>query len=775
MSDLKLFVRNLWRNKLYSVVTVLGFGMALMFVILLSAYIRQELSVDEFHVNKDRIYRAENSMGSRFGALIGQQLKNKYPEIQCYTRLYEYPLLIENDKREKTTCQGMLVDSTFFKMFSFPLLHGNIEEVLPTRNSVVLTRSYALKVFGEEAVVGKTLTTDDYSLLVSGVVEDIPDNTHFNRVDMFLRFDFLGVLWGDSNMLLSNDNSSFALYVMAYPGIDLTSKGELILDDFKKDYWIYIRGYEKEFNFEPLTSVYWGGKDSSGTHGNNKVFVLILTTIVVAILFLALINYNNLSMARVGFRAKEAAVKKLVGITNGALFRQFVTESIVLCFLAFFIAVGFAYVVKPLFNEVLGANIDLSGQITWGVVISVLFTVGGLGFLSGAIPAMAIIRFNPVDVVKGVFRKEARGTYGKMLICFQYTVSIVLIICTLVIIRQTNYLRNYNLGFNKENVIWLQNVLWRQNNTPSSQMEALRGEFMRLPGVKYVSFVQGSPLDGGNNNSFESEGHSVSFQVFKVDSFFFKIMDIPVRSTSVAMSAGGVYLNETGVKELGLGDMPAKFKMNNSDIPVLGVVNDFHFRNLSEKIGPAMVVPLGENDRPWKILVKVDGYNMSEIYRNVTKVYSQFVNGVPFEAGFMDDTINQWYAPNERQARLIGYFAIVSVILAMMGILAMATYYISQRIKEIGIRRVNGATVYEVLRILIQSFMRWVGVAFVLACPIAWCVMNRWLEAYPYRVDMGWWVFLLVGIGIAGIALAMVSWQSIKAAIANPVNSLKSE
>ena len=241
------------------------------------------------------------------------------------------------------------------------------------------------------------------------------------------------------------------------------------------------------------------------------------------------------------------------------------------------------------------------------------------------------------------------------------------------------------------------------------------------------------------------------------------------------MSAGGVYLNETGVKELGLGDMPAKFKMNNSDIPVLGVVNDFHFRNLSEKIGPAMVVPLGENDRPWKILVKVDGYNMSEIYRNVTKVYSQFVNGVPFEAGFMDDTINQWYAPNERQARLIGYFAIVSVILAMMGILAMATYYISQRIKEIGIRRVNGATVYEVLRVLIQSFMKWVGVAFVLACPIAWCVMNRWLEAYPYRVDMGWWVFLLVGIGIAGIALAMVSWQSIKAAIANPVNSLKSE
>ena len=260
MSDLKLFVRNLWRNKLYSVVTVLGFGMALMFVILLSVYIRQELSVDKFHVNKDRIYRAENSMGSRFGPLIGEQLKNKYPEIQCYTRLYEYSFLIENGKREKTVCQGMLVDSTFFKMFSFPLLYGNIEEVLPTRHSVILSRSYALKVFGEEAVIGKTLTTDNYSLLVSGVVEDIPDNTHFNRVDMFLRFDFLDVLWREMNVLQSNGNSSFALYVMTYPGTDLKSKGELILDDFKKDYWIYVKGYEKEFNFEPLTSVYWGGK-----------------------------------------------------------------------------------------------------------------------------------------------------------------------------------------------------------------------------------------------------------------------------------------------------------------------------------------------------------------------------------------------------------------------------------------------------------------------------------------------------------------------------------
>ena len=768
MSALKLFIRNLWRNKLYSVVTVLGFGMALMFVILLSTYIRQEFSVDEFHVNKDRIYRAVSGQGSYFGPLIGEQLKNKYPEIECYTRVYENAILIDNDKQEKIIGQVMLVDSTFFKMFSFSLLDGNAAELLTTHNRVVLTRAYALKIFGKEDVVGETLINEGRSLIVSGVVEDIPDNTHFNRADMFLRFDYLGILWEGYNVLQSNNNSSFALYVMARPGTNLKSKEELILEDFKKDYSMYVGGFQKEFSFEFLTAVYWGGKSGSGAHGNNKTFVFILMAIVLSILFLALINYNNLSMARVGFRAKEAAVKKLVGITNGALFRQFVTESIALCFLAFFIAVGFAYLARPLFNEVLGANIDLSHQLTWEVVITVLLAIGGLGFISGAVPAMAIIRFNPIDVVKGVFRREVRGTYGKILICFQYTVSIVLIICTLVIIRQTDYLKNYNLGFDKENVIWL------QSNISFSQKEALRNEFMSLPGVRYVSFVQGSPMDGGNNSSFENNGRPVSFQVFKVDSFFFKIMDIPVRSTSVAMSPEGVYLNETGVKELGLEDTPTKFNMYDSDVPVLGIVKDFHFRHLTEKVGPAMIMPLTD-DSPWKILVKIDGYNAAETYRNVTKTYSQFIGGIPVEGGFMDDTINQWYAPNERQARLIGYFAVVAVILAMMGILAMATYYISQRMKEIGIRRVNGATVYEVLSILIRSFMKWVGVAFVLACPLAWYVMNSWLEAYPYRVSMGWWLFLLVGIGISIVALVMISWQSIKAAIANPVKSLKNE
>lgn len=765
--NLKLFIRNLWRNKLYSIITVLGFALSLMFVILLSAYIRQELSVDEFHVNKDRIFRAVTDKDARFGSLIGEQLKNKYPEIECYTRVSDRNGFIENANREKIGYRAMLVDPAYFKMFSFRVLDGNVEELFHVQNSVVLTQSYALKIFGEQAVIGKVVDLGENSLIVTGVVEDLPDNTHFDQVDMFLRFDYIGVFKGDW-ILQSNAVCAYGLYVMAAPGADLVSKRELILEDLRKDYWVYKREYAKDFDFESLTSVYWGGKAGPLTHGNNKIFVFILMAIVVAILVLALINYNNLSVARVGARAKEAAIRKLVGITNRALFRQFVTESVGLCLLAFLIAVGLAFLVKPLFNDMLDTTIDLAGQLTWVTGVVALCVVVCLGFVSGIVPAWMITCFNPVDVVKGVCRRKVKGTYGKLLICFQYIVSIVLIVCTLVIIRQTNYLQNYNLGFDKENVIWM------QSHISSSQTDALRSELMKLPEVKCVSFVQGSPLSGGDNDSFVSNDQSMSFQVFGVDSCFFNMMNISVRRTSVAMSPDGVYLNETGVKELGLEDLPTQFKHFKRIKSVLGVVSDFHFRQLSEKVGPAMIVPLG-NGAPWEILVKVEGHNVAEAYRHVTKVYSQFIDNVPFSSKFMDDAINEWYASNERQARLIGYFAGVSVVLSIMGILAMATYYISQRVKEVGIRRVNGATVNEVLRILIQSFMKWVGVAFVLACPVAWYVMNRWLEAYPYRIDMGWWLFVLVGIGVAGVALLMVGWQSIKVATTNPVDSLKSE
>lgn len=313
-SNLKVFLRTLVRDKLYTGITVFGFALSLTFVILLSIYIQQELSVDQFHRNKDRIFRAVNEDRSSFGTLIGGELQSKYPEIECYTRLFQNSTFIENSQKEKVNFNFLLADSTFFKMFSFRLLEGMPGEVLKTRNSVVLTRSYARKLFGSEDIMGKEITCEgDLKLVVTGIMEDIPENTHFNTCDGVLQFPFLADLWGYPDLLTNNNNSSFGLYVMAKEGTDLSSKAPLILEDFKTNYWMFKRGYVKEFSFEPLTEIYFGGKDGQGIHGNSRTLVVVLSAIAFVILVLALINYNNLSIAQAGFRDKRSGCKKIVG------------------------------------------------------------------------------------------------------------------------------------------------------------------------------------------------------------------------------------------------------------------------------------------------------------------------------------------------------------------------------------------------------------------------------------------------------------------------------
>lgn len=769
---LKVFFRTLGRNKLYTCIIVLGFSLALTFVILLGAYIRQELSVDQFHVNKERVFRAVTENRSNFAPPIGGYIQNTCPEVECYTRLYQNSESVENLQHEKIAFHFLMADSTFFRMFSFRLLEGEPSEVLKIANSVVLTRSYARKLYGDEEAVGKELVCNgSHRLVVTGVMEDMPENTHFDRCDAVVPFPFLEDLWGWRGLMHNYDNSSFGLYVMAKPGTDLPSKAPQMLKDFQEKYWLYQRGYAKEFAFEPLTDSYFGGKAGSGTHGNSRMLVTLLAAIALVILLLALINYNNLSVAQAGFRAKEAAVKKLLGTGNRELFRQFIGESMILCFISFGLAVGFSFLFQPVFNQLLDTHVVLQEHLTVPVVLSVVLAIALLGVIAGLAPAFLITRFNPVDVVKGAFRKKSKGIYSKVLISFQYTIAIALIVCTIVIWRQTDFLRHYQLGFDQENVICINN-----SGLSGEQKEALRSEFEKIPQVVGVSFVCGTPVDGGNNNSFTYKDRALSFQVFKVDTAFFRLMGIEVKRNDVALSSGGLWLNEAGVKALELDSMPTECDFGGSNsIPVLGVVKDFHFRDLTQEVGPACFKPLGEKEWPWSILVKVNTADIGRAYKQVTATYKEFTNGALTEASFMDQTINQWYEGSERTGRLIGYFSGLAIVLSMMGILAMAAYFIQQRVKEIGIRRVNGATVSEVLRMLVNSFMKWILLAFVLACPVAWYAMTNWLSGFAYRIDLSWWIFGVAGMFAALIALLIVGWQSVKAAMVNPVHSLKNE
>lgn len=769
-SNVNIFLRTLKHNKLYAFVTIFGFAFSLTFIILLTIYIQQELSVDQFHEKKDRLYRAVSEEHSRFGVLIGEELTNKYPEIESYTRLFEGSNYVENRPKGKIPFKYLLADSSFFTMFSFPLLEGDPQEALRNKNSIVLTRSYARKVFGDQPALGQEVFFNQkLRLLVTGVIEDMPENTHFNKCDGFMPFPLLGDIWNFPALFQDNSNCSFGLYFLAKPGADLASKTPQILENFKKNYGVYMRGHFKEFHFEPVTESYFGGKAGRGVHGNSKTMIFILSAIVVAILILALINYNNLSVAQAGFRAKETAIKKLLGSQTWQLFSQFITESVILCLISFCLALFFCQLAEPVFNRLLNAHISIAQYFTFKAVACCLAGIVLLGTIAGAAPAFVITRFDAVDIVKGAFRRKSRGVYGKTLICFQYLVAITLIVCTLIIVKQNRFMQEYNLGFDREHVVWL------SNRIGASQKETLRDELKKIPEVADVCYTTGNPLDGGNNLSVVYKDKPVSFQTFSVDLNFFSMMNIQVTPTGAATSSSGAFLNKVAVKTLELEELPTTAMIGTVAVPILGITDDFHFRDLTERIGPVMIQYMQPGESPWTILVKIAGNNPGEAFRKVQKVYGDFIQNIPFESGFADQTIDKWYEESERTSQLIGYFSLLAVILSMMGILAMATFYIQQRLKEIGLRRINGGTVGEMTGMLLSGFLRWIGIAFVIACPLAWWIMNQWLSNFAYRTEMSWWIFVVSGLLVCLLALLMVGWQSYRAATTNPVNVLKNE
>ena len=768
-NSLKSFFKFLSKNKLYSFVTISGFAVSLMFVLLLSVYIKQELSVDQFHKNKGRIYRLYREEGSTFGAPTGDYVKNQFPEIEAYTRIKNMSgnAVFKGDKQ--TRMNYLLADSAFFTMFSFKLIEGNPQEVLKTKDQAVVSETFAHKMFANENPVGQSFQLNDKSFIVSGIIEDMPQNTQFEKFDAIITFNMLAEFWNYPELLTSNGNSSFAVYFMAKKGTDLPSKAPVILEQFKKDYWMYKQGFSKELEFEPLTDVYFSDSSGPAIRQNNKSSVFMFGGIAVLILVIAIINYINLTVAQTGNRSKEIAIKKLVGSSKGALVYQQILESVILSLMAAFIAVILAFLAEPFFNNQMDTNLSLIHQFGSSFILISLLIIVLTGLISGIIPALLANKFNPIEVVKGSFMFKTRRSYSKVLIAFQYTVAIVLLVSTLTIMRQSEFMQNYDMGFNKENIFWMDNTI------DANQREAFRNELKSIPGVEEVSYCMGMPIDGGNNQSFNYNDKPVSFQEFKGDSLYLKLFGMRVHETNVAYSKDGVWINQTAVKLLELGDNPTSFKYYETEVPILGVIEDFNFRSLHEQVGPAIIRQLTTQNRPWSIAVKISDTNIIETVKRIKEKQASFTGGLPVESGFIDSSVNLWYTTEAKRSKLIGAFTLLSIIISSMGIFAMSLYYIQQKVKEIGVRKVNGAKVLEVVTLLNKDFLIWVLVGFVFATPIAWYAMNKWLENFAYKSNVSWWIFALAGLLALGIALLTVSWQSWKAATRNPVEALRYE
>ncbi|NVO20156.1 MAG: ABC transporter permease [Bacteroidetes bacterium] len=770
LKDLKLFIHYLSKNKLFTIITLFSFSIALTYVILLGVYLQNELSVDAFQQKKDRIFRIHNE--SSFAPKVGSVLMEKYPEIENYTRLDKQSLITSTPGGIKRNTTFLLVDSSFFTVFSFRLVEGDPSSVLDDIGSVVLSRHYATRLFGNKPAKGREIIVDGkWHLTVTGVVEDFT-NTQIEPCDAIINFNMLARFWNYPELLTTYDNSSFNLYFLEKPGTDLAAKAPEILKFFKQDYWMYKNGITKTLDFIPLEKAYFiPVSGHGGSRSNSLTFIRILFFIILFVLLIALLNYVNLSIAQAGFRAKEAALKKLAGSSRSALLLQFVSESILLCLVSFGIAIFLSFLIEPFANQLLETKLMLADHLSFPLMAAGFVFIMLLGIIAGLAPALVITRFSPIDIVKGTFRRKSKLVYSKVLISIQYFIALVLLICTMVIVKQTRFLVNYDVGFQKENIAYFDNYI-----TDSSRVEPFINELKKDPAIQEVSFVQGSPMDGGNNNTLNiGEGKVVSYQTFAVDSAFYRIMKLHITPTGAAMARNGILMNETAIRESGLSRKSVSTRWANGSVPLLGVVDDYLINSLHQKVRPVVIWRLYRKSEAWSVLVKLSGTNLPQTLAHIREVHRQFTDGIEPDIKFFDQTIHSWYKKEENSSRLIASFTLLAIIMSVMGLFAMSLYYIQQKNKEIGIRKISGAGDSAILILLNRDYLKWVLLSFVFAVPVAWYAMHRWLEGFAGKTGLNWWIFALAGLAACFIALMTVGWQSWRAASRNPVEVLRYE
>lgn len=771
MYHFKIFLRHLAKNKLFTLITVFGFSVALLFVTLLSVYIDNELAIDDFHKNKDRIFRLETESGATdFPAPIAVQLKNEHPEIEEYTRVISDNGIIANTANQKFKFDFIGVDQGFLNMFSFPLTEGNKTDALQTKNGIVISKKLAVQLFKNNRALGKEVTiNDNHSFIVTGVMENFPEDTHFQKPEALVNVKAMGSLWNAGNITENMGFGSFSIYFLAKKQTNLPAKAPQILAKFNKDFWIYTEGWASEVVFTPLKDLYFSKKKSHAVKSNSKSLVIVMSLIVLLILVLAIINYINLTIAQASFRSKEIAVKKLLGSTKKRLILIFSLESVFLCLVALCIALILAKFTEPIFNQLLDTQLRLNN---WFTIQNILLLIGAfsiIGLISGLLPSLFMTNFKPIEMVRGSFQRKTKGTFTKALITFQYTVTISLIICTVIVAKQTDFLRNHDLGFEKDLILWMDYAGGYEQQT------TIRNAIKQITGVEEVSIVTDSPLSGGSNISFEKNTKPLSFQEFRVDEYFLKVFGIEKQEENVAWDKDGLFVNEIGAKELEITSFPANIDVNGERFKIIGTVNDFNFNQLHNPIGPAFIRPSWKGLPPSQLFIKLKSSNGIASINRIKKTYDLLIDKAPYDYGFVDDSIHQWYTKEERTGKIIGYFTLLSLLVSALGILGMATFYMQQRRKEIGIRKVHGSSLSRDIAYLNKDFMKLILLAFIIAIPISYFSMLSWLEGFAYQTAISWWVFAFSGIVTLFIALMTVSWQSWKIAVTNPIDALQVE
>ncbi|GAB3542374.1 ABC transporter permease [Spirosoma fluminis] len=793
-SYLKIAVRNLVRSKTYSLLTLLGLASGMACAILLGLYVNDELTYDRYHANADRIFRlnlriqwADNEYKLGIAsAPMGPAMQQEYPEVGNVLRVKtSNEALLRVGAKALYTKDIIYADSTLFNFFDYAFVQGNPQTALADPNSLILTQKLALRLFGKtDGILGKVVTVkENIPFTVTGVIKDPPANHH-------LAFE---AILPYANTLVSGinlskwDNFNSMVYVLLNQAND---RQKLVqkMPAFYRKYIAKAIGDEGEQKvkfdifFQPLTDMHLRSTHLMGEeNGSNMAYVYTFSAIGLFILLIAIVNYINLATARSAGRAREIGVRKAVGSLQFQLIGQFLTESLLLAFLALFVSLLLLYAFIPFFNTV--AEKSLTIDLWHAQTILVLIGFATLiGLVSGLYPAFILSRFKPVAVLKGAFTVSRKGALlRKSLVVLQFTISIIMMVGTIIVYRQLQYMRHTELGFNQEQVITI------PLKAPSAQQSAtaLKSRLLQNTIIKGVSLTNGSiggELNDKTTFSFYKGGteQPISAEYFSIDHDFLDVLQIRLKegrnfSTDMASdSVGAVLVNEAMLKRLGWKNQTVGLiEFDTKKIQIAGVIQDFHLRSLHNKIEPLILVL--HQDRGDNLLIRVSPQNVPAALAYVKEVYEAVNPNQPFDYSFLDQTFAQQYRADERKGKLFLGFSGMAIFIACLGLFGLAAFTAEQRTKEIGVRKVLGATVVGIVRLLAKDFLKLVLVAIVVAIPIAWYAMHQWLQDFAYKIDIEWWVFVLAGALATSVALLTVSFQSIKAALANPTKSLRTE
>jgi putative ABC transport system permease protein len=778
----KIALRNIKRYSVYSILNISGMAIGMASAILILLWVLDEWSYDRHFEHADNLYRViekQNSPGGEVSlyaptlSAVAQALKNEYPEIISSSRIMHTPLTLKKGDEfiEETV---VAVDKDFLKMFNIGFVHGDINSALNDPHNIVITEETAHKYFGNEDALGQTLPSRGFLVTVTGVVKSLPHNSHF-RFDFLISTDFF--VESGAHINAWEDRGRSYTYVELNKGTDSKLVDKKIQNLIKN----HIKGSDAEILLQNIKKIHLcsSRKYNYDISGNGDITdVLILGLIAIFILLIACINFMNLATAQSIRRAREIGVRKVAGANKRKIITLFLGESLLIVLIALVIALFFVELMLPGLNILIGKQLSVNYQSA-GLYFGLITVVVFCSLLAGSYPAFYLSSLNPLDIMKGVINKNpGNARFRRVLVIFQFSLSILLIICTLIVETQIKYIQNKNLGFNKDNI----GYFMFPTRPSDPKLETLKKELGSHPDILSVTRAWNPFFNEGTRNGFtwagKRESDDVYFHMLGADVDYAKTYQLELKegrffSSGFSTDNTAIVINEEAAKILGLNNPIGKTITNSrgSVLNIIGVVKDFHIQSLHYKIGP-LIMQMSESNN-FYIRIKPD--KIISTVEFIKKTFKSFDPGLPIDFHFLDDDYDTLYRTEQRMGKIFGYLSFLAIIISCLGLVGLSLYMTECRTKEIGIRKINGAKSIEIFSLMSGEYILWVMISMITAYPIAWFAMHKWLENFAYKTPLSWWIFALAGLLALGIALLTVSWQSWRAATRNPVEALRYE